>query len=88
LSPEVPGVVERRSQVPQVRLEAILVASDSTHAVVIGTSDNGSVRVRARIPVEVGTLLAATATIVGPIEFEVPHRYVESIEEIDPSAEG
>lgn len=72
---------------PKIRTEAILVASDSTHAVVIGTTDNGAVRVRAKLPMEVGVLIAATASIVGPIEFEVPDQYVESIEEIDPSAE-
>lgn len=70
----------------RIRLQAVLVATDSSHAVLVGMTDGGTVRVRARCSTELGLVLAVAAEAAGPIDIEVPDEAIDSQEEIDPGS--
>lgn len=84
---EVPNrEVEKESQVTRIRLETVLAAKDSSHAVLVGTTDDGTVRVSATCSIELGMVLALAADAAGPLGLEVPEDAIFERSEIDPSA--
>jgi hypothetical protein len=84
--PEVPGVVERRSQVTRIRLERIEIAEDLSHSRIVGTTDGGTVRVTSKpAPLEIGLAFALAASVAGPLDLDLPEDGIDSVKEIDPS---